>query len=159
MVTRTLAKSLYGLFGALYLAAGASALLLNTGVLPDAVRDLILEVGRGDLNTLHIMQEFGSTLVFVGLVTFWFIRHYEVSRPFHWAMTVFWGLVALVHWFDVRGPVPSVVGPLINTVPFSLFVAVGLLRLRSEGGTDSGDEHPRHSTIVPEDRACTARER
>jgi hypothetical protein len=130
---RTLARSVYGLFGVLYLVAGGSALLLGTGLLPDAVRDLIVDIGRGEGNTLHIMQEFGSLLVFVGLITLWFVWHYDQSRPFHWAMTVFWGLFALVHWFDIRGPVRSVVGPAINTVPFSLFVLVGLLRLRSEG--------------------------
>src|SRR5216683_217969 len=128
MVTRALAKSLYGLFGALYLAAGVSVLLLGTGLLPDAVRDFILSLGQDNPNTLHIMQEFGSILVFVGLITFWFIGHYEESRPFHWAMTAFWGLFALVHWCDVRGSFRFAIGPLINTVPFGVFVAVGLLR-------------------------------
>jgi hypothetical protein len=97
------------------------------------LRDHIVSIGGGNENTLHIMQEFGSVLVFVGLITFWFIRHYEVSRPFHWAMTAFWGLFALVHWFDVRGPFPSARGPVINTVPFGLLVVIGLLRQRSDG--------------------------
>jgi hypothetical protein len=138
MITRALAQSLYGLFGAIYLVAGAGVLLLGTGLLPDAVRDIIESLGRRDSNTLHIMQEFGSVLVFVGLITLWFIRHYDQSRPFHWAMTAFWGLFALVHWFDVRGPFQFGVGPLINTVPLGLFVAVGLLRQSSEGGAASG---------------------
>jgi hypothetical protein len=84
------------------------------------------------------MQEFGSLLVFAGLITFWFIRHYEHSRTFHWAMTAFWGLLALIHWIDVRGSWQSVVGPAINTIPLVLFVAVGLLRLRSEGKAQPG---------------------
>jgi uncharacterized membrane protein len=78
------------------------------------------------------MQEFGSLLVFVALMSFWFIRHYEQSRSFHWAMTVFWGLMALIHWFDIKGPWTSVIGPLINTIPLALFLVVGLLRERSE---------------------------
>jgi hypothetical protein len=132
MMTRILVKSVYGLFGVAYLAAGVSVLLLGTGLLPEAVSSALVSLGRRDLNTLHIMQEFGSLLVFVGLITLWFIRHYEASCAFHWAMTAFWGLVALVHWFDIRGPVESVGGPLINTLPFGLFVVLGLLRLRSE---------------------------
>src|SRR5262249_13885221 len=135
MMTRVLAKSLYGLFGAAYLAAGASVLLLDTGLLPDAVRDVIVGIGQGNGNTLHIMQEFGTLLIFVGLITLWFLRHYDQSRPFHWAMTAFWALFALVHWFDVRGGFQFGIGPLINTVPLSLFVVVGLLRQASEGKT------------------------
>jgi len=131
-VTKILSQALYGLFGVIYLVAGASVLLLGTGLLPNAVSDLIISLGRDDGNTLHIMQEFGSLLVFAGLITLWFLRHYDQSRPFHWAMTVFWGLFALVHWFDIRGSFRYDIGALINTVPLSLFVLVGLLRQGSK---------------------------
>jgi hypothetical protein len=127
-MTRILACSLYGLFAALYLVAGVSVLLLKTPLLPDAVRNIILHVAQDTPNTLHIIQEFGSLLVFAGLITLWFIRNYDQSLPFHWAMTAFWGLLSLIHWFDIRGPVESVVGPLINSIPLALFLVVGLLR-------------------------------
>jgi hypothetical protein len=133
MLTSILARSLYGLFGAVYLVAGVSVLLLKTDFLPGAVRDVLVDIGQGNLNTLHVMQEFGSLLVFAGLITFWFLWHYDASRPFHWAMTAFWGLFALVHWFDVRGPVESFIGPAINSIPFVLFGVIGLSRLTSEG--------------------------
>ena len=138
MLTRALVRSFYALFGSLFLVAGASALLLGTGLMPGWVRGLIIDVAQGDPNSLHIIQEFGSLLVFAGLITFWFVGHYEQSRPFHWAMTAFWGLFALVHWFDIRGPVRSAVGPAINSIPFGLFVVVGLLRLRAEGRAGRG---------------------
>lgn len=128
MNSKTIAKALYGLFGAFFLIAGGSVLLLRTGLLPDVIKNIINSVGHGDSNALHILQEFGSLLVFAGLMALWAIRHYEQSRAFHWAMTTFWGLLALAHWFDVRGPFESVVGPLINSIPFVLFVLVGLLR-------------------------------
>jgi hypothetical protein len=133
MLARALAKSLYGLVGVVFLVAGGSVLLLGTGLLPAAVRDTIVGIGQDNPNTLHIMQEFGSMLVFAGLITLWFLRHYDKSRPFHWAMTAFWALFALVHWFDVRGAFEPGLGQVINTIPFALFVAVGLLRHRSEG--------------------------
>jgi hypothetical protein len=133
MITRALAKALYALLGAVFLAAGVSVLLLGTGLLPEPVRELIEDIGGGNANTLHIMQEFGSLLVFAGLITFWFVRHYDASKTFHWAMTVFWGLFALVHWVDVRGSFQVGVGQVINTVPFLLFAGVGLLRQSSEG--------------------------
>jgi hypothetical protein len=138
MTTRSLARSLYVLFGAAYLLAGIAVLLLGTGLLPEAVRGLIIDVARDNPNTLHIMQEFGSLLVFVGLITLWFVRHYDQSGPFHWAMTAFWGLFALVHWFDIRGTFQPGVGQAINTIPFALFVVIGVLRQRAEGGAPVG---------------------
>jgi hypothetical protein len=133
MLTRTVVRSFYGLFAAIYLVSGAAVLLLGAGVLPDAVRGVILDVARSEPNTLHIMQEFGTLLVFTGLITLWFVWHYDQSRLFHWAMTAFWGLFALIHWFDIRGAPSSAVGPAINSIPFVLFLAVGLLRLRGDG--------------------------
>jgi hypothetical protein len=136
-MTRALTQSIYGLLGVLFLVAGGSVLSLGTGLLPAALQDLIIRLSHENDNTLHIMQEFSSLLVFVGLITLWFTRHYEVSWPFHWAMTAFWGLIALVHWFDIRGPFPTVIGPAINSIPFALFVALGLLRWGTERRSES----------------------
>jgi hypothetical protein len=140
MFARVLAQSLYGLVGAAFLAAGASVLLLGTGLLPGAMRDLIVREAGGNLHTLHVLQEFSSLLVFAGLIAFWFLWHYDRSGAFHWALTAFWGLFALVHWFDVRGPIESALGPAINTVPFGLFVLAGLLRAKSGKGQEERPE-------------------
>ena len=129
---RPLAKSLYGLVAAVFLVVGASVLSLRTGLLPDSARNVIIDIARGDLNALHLLQEFACIVVFAGLISIWFIRHYEQSKFFHWAMTTFWGLFALVHWFNVGGPPGSVTRPTINTIPFIVFVIVGLLRKRAE---------------------------
>jgi hypothetical protein len=125
---------LYALIGAVFLVAGVSVLLFKTGLLPEPVTDHISGAARGDLNALHLLQEFASLMVFAGLITFWFTWHYDQSSLFHWAMTVFWALFALAHWFDVRGPIESAVGPAINTVPFALFVLIGLLRAKARKG-------------------------
>jgi len=137
MITRMLAKSLYGLVGATFLVVGASILLLGTGLLPEPLKKFIVDIGHGDGYALHLMQELSSLLVFAGLITFWFLKHYEQSRPFHWAMTVFWGLIALVHWVDVRGSFEAGIGQVINTIPFALFVVVGLLRHRTNEQAES----------------------
>ncbi|HJR07841.1 MAG TPA: hypothetical protein VJ842_11310 [Pyrinomonadaceae bacterium] len=134
MNVKAIAGVLYGLFGAISLVVGASVLLLDTGLLPEAVRLAVVNAAHGDTRALHIIQEFGAFLVFVGLIAFWFARHYNESRFFHWALTFAFALVALAHWFDVRGE-HSKLGPLINSVPFVLFLLVGLLRLSSDRKT------------------------
>jgi hypothetical protein len=138
MLGRVLARSLYVLSGILYLIAGGSVLLLGTGLLPAGLRDAIVDVARGEPNTLHVLQEFSSLLVFAGLISLWFAWHYDRSLAFHWAMTTFWGLLALIHWVDIRGPITSFTGPAINSVPFLIYLVVGLLRLKpatSRGGS------------------------
>lgn len=131
MKVKAIAGVLYGLFGAISLLIGASVLLLETGLLPGVVSRGVMNAAHGDARALHIIQEFGAFLVFIGLIAFWFARHYDESRFFHWALTCAFALVALAHWFDVRGE-HSMIGPLVNSVPFLLFLSVGLLRLSSE---------------------------
>jgi hypothetical protein len=127
-----LAKSLYVLVAIVFLIAGTSVLLLGTGLLPDPVRELINGIADSNPNTLHILQEFGSLMVFAGLITFWFTVYYDQSLAFHWAITVFWGLFALVHWVDIHGVWHTGMGQVIQTIPFGMFVVVGLLRLGTE---------------------------
>ena len=137
-MVRVVTRSLYVLLGTILFLGGTGVLLLGTGLLPIPVQDLILAIGENNLNTLHLMQEYATLLVLVALLTFWFVKHYEMSRPFHWAMTVFWGLIAIVHWFDPRGEFHYGVAEAITSAPFVLFVAVGLLRERSERRTRPG---------------------
>jgi hypothetical protein len=130
--TRLLAMGTYALLGAGFLAAGASTLLVNTGLLPEGIRDTVIRFSQDNLMMLHIVQEFGSVLVLIGLLTFWFIANYDRSRFFHWAMTVYWAIMALIHWFHVAEPLTSVVGPLIITLPFLLFLLIGVMREATE---------------------------
>ena len=125
-------KFIYGFSGAVFMLVGAGVLLLETGLLPGGVSRALRDGAGGDAGALHIVQEFGAFLVFVGLITLWFVRHYEQSRFFHWALTAAFGLLALAHWFDVRGARESRIGPLVNSVPFILFLLLGLLRRNSE---------------------------
>ncbi len=128
MNVEAITKSLYGFSGVVLLLAGASVLLFETGLLPGAVGRAVSNAVHNDAGALHIVQEFGAFLVFVGLITLWFMRHYEQSRFFHWALTAAWALVALAHWFDVRGERHSSTSPLLNSVPFIIFLLLGLLR-------------------------------
>jgi hypothetical protein len=128
MSGRVLSRALYGLFGALYLVAGAAVLLFDSGLLPRPIAHLVADITNHDRHTLHIAQEFGTHMIILGLVTLWFLMQVDQSRLFHWAMTLGWGLFGLIHWLDVRGTAESIKGPALTTVPFALFAIVGVLR-------------------------------
>src|SRR5882724_660796 len=132
MNIKSIAKFVYGLVGMIFLIVGATVMLLHTGLLPEAVKSTLMAFAHGDSLAVHLIQEMASILVFVGLITFWFIRHYQQSKVFHWAMTTFWALFALAHWFDGREGPRSVRGPMINTIPFVVFLLIGLLRTGSD---------------------------
>ena len=122
-----LAKSLYVLFGVIYLVAGATVQLYLTNLLPAPVKGLILDLAGGQLHGVHAAQEFGTFLIFTGLITLWFARHYEQSLFFHWAMTTTWALFAVIHWFHVEHGFQIDIGLLINAIPFLLFFTVGVV--------------------------------
>ena len=130
--TKVVSIIVYVLLGTILLVVGSAVLLFKTGLLPAAVTSAILSEAGGNLATLHIVQELGTVFVFAGLITFWFVRHYDQSQFFQWTMTAFLGLMALVHWFDVRGPNTSLAEPIPVTVPFLVFAVLGLLRLATE---------------------------
>jgi hypothetical protein len=149
MTTRLVAKGVYALVGAGFLLAGAATLLVNTGLLPGGVRGIVVRFSQDNLVMLHIVQEFGAVLVLLGLITFWFVRHYEQSQFFHWAMTAYWAIMALIHWFHVARPEVSVAGGLINTIPFAVFLAIGLMRLANEGESVPASTRVAHKGQVP----------
>jgi hypothetical protein len=132
-LTRILAKGTYAIMGAAFLAAGVSTLLVNTGLLPDGVRDVIVvQFGQNNSGFLHILQELGSLLVLVALMTLWCVWNYERSRAFHWMLAAYWAIMAVIHWFNVASPTVSVVGGLINTIPVAVFLTLGLMRVATE---------------------------
>ncbi len=131
MNAKPIVKTLFTANGALFIIVGTSVILYRTPLLTDGMREIMLKVVHGDLNALHLLQEFSSLMIGVGILSFWAVQHYEQSKTFHIALTTFWGLLALIHWFDVRGPWHSITGPIINTIPFVLFLLAGLAR-RSE---------------------------
>jgi len=132
MKIEAIAKIVYGFFGALFLLVGATVLLLHTGLLPEFAKKIVMGIAHDDELAVHLIQELGSILVFAGLISFWFIRHYDHSKAYHWAMTTFWALFSFAHWFDGREGPRSITGPLINTIPLILFLLIGLLRWNSE---------------------------
>jgi hypothetical protein len=121
-------RILYVLLGGFYLLLGIIVLLLGTGLLPTWVHDWIFEIGHGNPDTMHLIQEMGTLWVLVGLLLIWFAWHYDQSIQFHWAMTLYLSLDAFIHWFSAYGKFENEPRALINAIPFFLFLVLGLLR-------------------------------
>ena len=109
----------YALFGFLAIAAGLAAFVSPALALPaDEFTAL----------TSHLTRELSSAFVFIGLMFFWCIRHYEQRRPVHLAFLAFIVLFAGVHWLDYFGDRRDVMSPLLNSIP------VGLLAITAPFG-------------------------
>jgi hypothetical protein len=132
MTIRPIARFFYGLIAVVFVLAGTVVLLLGTGLVPRTVVNLILNYGGGTDLTMHLVQEFCTLLIFTGLVNAWCFLNYERSMYFHWAMTAFWALFALVHWFDYRGNFHGGTSRMIDTIPLLIFLIIGVLRERME---------------------------
>jgi len=127
-VVDVVTRCTYVLSAGFYLLLGVAVLLLGTGLLPAWVHDRIFEIGRNDPVTMHLIQEWGTLCVLVGILFLWFARHYDQSVKFHWAVTFYLSLDAWVHWFNAYGHFENEPRALINSIPFVLFLILGLLR-------------------------------
>ena len=110
---KTIGLIFYGIFGSVAILAGTAALLFPAMLEPEGSADLI-----------HIFREQGAALVFVGLMSFWLLFHYEQRRTVHLLLTVFAFLIAGIHWFDFFGGRRPLASALLNSLGF-----VGLLAL------------------------------
>lgn len=68
----------------------------------------------------HLIREEGAALVFIGLMFFWCLSHYEQRRPVHLAFLIFIVLFAGIHWHDYLQSQRDIMSPLINTIPVVL---------------------------------------
>jgi hypothetical protein len=106
-------------------------MLLPAGWLPGGLADRFL---AGD--TLrpfgeHLLQEFGTVVIGLGLVFLWRGSRMEHSRVFHWAMTFYFSLDALIHWVGPEGVIGSLQRGIVNSIPFAVMLVLGMLRLRA----------------------------
>lgn len=108
---KTLTIGVYGLLGFLAMAAGLVAYIRPAVALPsDQVTGL----------TAHLTQELSSAFIFIGLMFFWCLRHYQQRRPVHLALLVFTVFFAGAHWPDSFGDRRELVSILVNSVPVAL---------------------------------------
>lgn len=108
---RTLTVTVYALFGTLALVAGLVALVAPGVIIPDAVSSPL---------TAHLVREQAAGFVFIGLMFFWCLTHFEQRRVVHWALLVFTVLFAGIHWRDYLSAQREIISPLINSIPVLL---------------------------------------
>lgn len=109
---------IYGLFGALAILLGVAVLLFPRVLNSEAER-------TGPL--IHVLREEGAAGVFIGLMSIWCIFNYEKRNPVHYFLIVYALLMAAIHWFEYLTGHRHLMSPLLNTVPFALFVLMSLL--------------------------------
>jgi hypothetical protein len=104
-------KVVYALLGTFAVVAAAVALVWP---------ELALPPGLALPMVLHLVREQAALFIFIGLMFFWCLTHYEQRGPVHLALLAFIVVFAGVHWLDYVSGRAGIVGPLINTIPVAL---------------------------------------
>ena len=109
----------YCIFGSVALLAGTAALFFPATLEPD-----------GSVNLIHIFREQGAALVFVGLISFWLLFHYDQRRTVHILLTIFAFLIAGIHWFDFFGGRRPLASALVNSIGFVALLVLAIFSPR-----------------------------
>ena len=133
---KILIRAVYAAFALAMLTLGSAALVLPYGVFPETAAAL------GD-EAVHIAQEAGAALVALALFCAWYALHYECSWVGHAILTVFFVLIAAIHWADYFREMRSLSSPLLTSLPAVIFVALGVMRRRAVLPSREGSPPPR----------------
>src|SRR5262245_16270193 len=128
-------RTAYALLGILYVCLGAGSMLLPIGWFPEGLAGRLLAGEILDPFSGHLLQEFGTVVLALGLVFVWRSSRKEYSFIFHWAMTLYFSLDALIHWVGPQGVIGSWPRGITNSVPFAVMLLLGVLQLRASGQT------------------------
>src|SRR5687767_1057623 len=103
------AKIVYGMLGSLFLVLGVIALVAPAAALPPE--------GHSPL-VAHLVREQGAHAVFLGLMSFWCLRHLSQRVFVHYALLAFAALFSAIHWSEFLNGNRSLLSPILNTLPF-----------------------------------------
>jgi hypothetical protein len=129
MTLNQVTRIVYALLGMLYVVIGAGSMLLPTGWFPQGLVDGFLAGETPGPFTRHLLQEFGAVVLALGGVFLWYAGRKELSRSFHWAMTFYFALDALIHWVGPDGLIGSWRRGLTNSIPLVVMLLLGVLQL------------------------------
>jgi len=131
MTIQKVTRVVYGILGIVYLLIGTGSMLLPLGWLPERLTNDLLIGETPSAFVDHLLQEFGTVVLALGVVFLWYSSRKEQSRSFHWAMTFYFSLNALIHWIGPDGLIGSWSRGIINSIPFAVMLLLGLLQLRT----------------------------
>lgn len=135
----------YLLIGVIYMLIGMGAIFVPSGVLP---AEWIVSIYGSDISnslSMHMILEFGAALLALGSVFLWRARHSRYSPTFHWGMTTYFIVDAMIHWLGPDDAVDSLPHDLINTAPFLLLmVLVGALQQFHPAEAVASNGHANH---------------
>ena len=111
---KRVAPAVYAVFGALAIGFGALVLVKPALALPPESYTPV---------TAHLIREQGAEWVFIGLMAFWCLANLETRRPVHFALLLFTGLFAMIHWDEYLHGNRHLLSPVLNSLPFLAFAA------------------------------------
>jgi len=133
MALNNFTRVVYCLLGILYVVLGVGSMLLPTGWLPAGLADRFHAGETLSPFVGHLLQEFGTVVLALGLVFLWRASRKEYSHTFHWAMTFYCSLDALIHWVGPDGVIGSWPRGIVNSIPLVVMLLLGLLQRRTAG--------------------------
>jgi hypothetical protein len=101
-------RAMYGLLGTLAIAAGIVALVVPSLAVDDAASSPLVA---------HLVREQAAGFVFIGLMFFWCLRHFEHRGVVHAGLLLFTVLFAGIHWAGYLGSNGYIRAALVNTLP------------------------------------------
>jgi hypothetical protein len=146
MTLNKITRIVYGLLGMLYVLLGVESMLLPTGWLPQGLADDILAGENPSSFVGHLLQEFGTVVLALGCVFLWYANRKEQSRSFHWAITVYFSLDALIHWVGPEGLIGSWPRGIVNSIPFAVMLLLGVLEFVA---SKRMRQSPGYRTVTP----------
>jgi len=124
VTTKKANQIIYGVYGAVAILLGVTALVFPTVLTSEAERAVPL---------IHILREAGAAGIFIGLMSIWCIFNYEKRTAVHYFLVVYAFLMAAIHWFEYLTGHRQLMSPLLNSVPFAVFVLMAI-GMKSEPG-------------------------
>jgi uncharacterized membrane protein len=111
-------RIIYGLIGTVAILLGFGVFLLPGLLTSDAERTPAI---------IHLLREEAAAVIFIGLMSLWCIFNYEKRTAVHYFLIVYAFLMAAIHWSDYLTGHRHLMSPLLNTVPFAVFVLMALM--------------------------------
>jgi hypothetical protein len=108
---KPIALAVYALIGTVAVILGIAVLLEPALALPPDARSPL---------TAHLIREQGAEGVFIGLMAFWCLVHFEQRRPVHYALLLVAVLFASLHWEEYFANRRQLMSPLVNSLPLLL---------------------------------------